>query len=318
MANADHRIETSVVSPLRYPGAKRRFSGYIAEVIRLNGLKPKLFVEPFAGGASVALNLLHDGVVESIALADKDPLVSSFFKVVFTDCQWLINKVKATTVTLKKWDFYREQEHTSDRTRAFACLFLNRTSFSGILAPSAGPIGGREQESDYCINCRFPVDTLVKRIERISALSDKVKFVKHADWQETIKLTEQLGYKKNDVFYYLDPPFYKKAERLYRFYFDDDEQRALKKALGTLKQPWLLSYDPAQEIATMYSSNGYSKKVDLLYSASGKNGRGAAKELIITNLEMLPTATRLWKSSNEWKGLDQRSKRLSSKKKSAK
>src|SRR5262245_46609770 len=45
------RREVSILSPLRYPGAKRRLSGYMAEVLRLDDLRPKLFVEPFAGGA---------------------------------------------------------------------------------------------------------------------------------------------------------------------------------------------------------------------------------------------------------------------------
>ena len=49
------RAEASILSPLRYPGSKRRLAVYIAETLRLNGLQPKLFVEPFAGGASVAL-----------------------------------------------------------------------------------------------------------------------------------------------------------------------------------------------------------------------------------------------------------------------
>lgn len=63
------RDTVSILSPLRYPGGKRRLAGYIAAAIRINGLRPKLFVEPFAGGgASVAQQLLNDGLVASIAL----------------------------------------------------------------------------------------------------------------------------------------------------------------------------------------------------------------------------------------------------------
>ena len=84
------RDTVSILSPLRYPGGKRRLAGYIAAAIRINGLRPKLFVEPFAGGASVALQLLNDGLVDSIALGEKDPLVASFWKTVFYDHEWLI------------------------------------------------------------------------------------------------------------------------------------------------------------------------------------------------------------------------------------
>ena len=64
------RSEASILSPLRYPGAKRRLCGFISEALKLNGLKPRLLVEPFAGGASVSLQLLNDGIVENVALAE--------------------------------------------------------------------------------------------------------------------------------------------------------------------------------------------------------------------------------------------------------
>lgn len=47
---------------------------------------------------------------------------------------------------------------------AFACLFLNRTSFNGTLHWRAGPIGGKEQTSKYAIDCRFPRERLVQRL----------------------------------------------------------------------------------------------------------------------------------------------------------
>ena len=65
------RPGASIVSPLRYPGAKRRLGGYIASTLSLNSLHPTLLVEPFAGGASVSLQLLSDGYVDQIALAEK-------------------------------------------------------------------------------------------------------------------------------------------------------------------------------------------------------------------------------------------------------
>src|SRR5262245_43893884 len=141
------RTEATIMSPLRYPGGKRRLAAFIAEILRLNGLRPKLFVEPFAGGASVALQLLNDGHVEAIALGEKDPLVASFWRIVFHDHKWLIQRIKRMKPTLPTWDYYKDGEFHNDHERALACLYLNRTSFSGILAPGAGPIGGRLQES---------------------------------------------------------------------------------------------------------------------------------------------------------------------------
>src|SRR3990172_9047721 len=149
------RSEASILSPLRYPGAKRRLCGFVSEALKLNGLKPRLLVEPFAGGASVSLQLLNDGIVENVALAERDPLVASFWRVVFFDSEWLIDRVRRVRLTLEQWDHFKNNPGTTDRDRALACLFLNRTSFSGILAPGAGPIGGREQRSAYQLDCRF-------------------------------------------------------------------------------------------------------------------------------------------------------------------
>src|ERR1700730_5477532 len=55
-----------VLSPLRYPGGKRRLVPYVASAIRANGLEPDVFVEPFAGGASVSLGLAFFGGVRTM------------------------------------------------------------------------------------------------------------------------------------------------------------------------------------------------------------------------------------------------------------
>lgn len=296
------RREVSILSPLRYPGAKRRLAGYVSEAIRQNSLHPKLFVEPFAGGASVSLQLLNDGVVGAIVLGERDPLVASFWKVVFDDADWLIEQIESVEVTVANWKYFRDTPFRSNRDRALACFFLNRTSFSGILAKTAGPIGGYRQKSDYKIDCRFNVNTLTKRIRQVAALRERVLLVNHGDWQDTINKVESWNYKNTEVFYYLDPPFYAKASRLYRYYFENGNHEALHNRLVRLRQPWLLSYDPAPSIQTLYSHNGQGpKRVDLLYSASGIGALVEAQELIVTNLASLPQATRIWRSSEEWR-----------------
>ena len=134
-----------VLSPLRYPGGKRRLVPYIAALLRKNDIQPGLFVEPFAGGASVALELAALGIVKRIALADLDPWVASFWRTVFYDCDWLCRRVETIDVSLATWDRFKRTEAQSQRWQALACLFLNRTSFNGALHRSAGPIGGRAQ-----------------------------------------------------------------------------------------------------------------------------------------------------------------------------
>jgi DNA adenine methylase len=261
-----------------------------------------VFVEPFAGGASVSLQLLNDGVVEAIVLGERDPLVASFWKVLFHDTDWLIEQIETVEVTVANWRYFRETLFRSNRDRALACIFMNRTSFSGILAKTAGPIGGYAQESEYKIDCRFNVATLTERIRQIAALRERVLLVNHGDWRDTINKVESWGHEDEEVFYYLDPPFYEKAARLYTYYFENCDHEALHDRLVRLQQPWLLSYDPAPSIQALYSHNGQGpKRVDLLYTASGTGALVEAQELIITNLARLPRATRIWRSSEEWR-----------------
>jgi DNA adenine methylase len=296
------RHTASILSPLRYPGGKRRLAGYIAATIRLNGLRPKLFVEPFAGGASVALQLLNDGLVERVALGEKDPLLAGFWKTVFTDHEWLIEKLRDTEPTLANWDRFKHGQHRTDRQRALACIFLNRTSFSGIIAPGAGPLGGRAQQSAYPIGCRYGVELITRRITQAAQLAKRVLFVNHGDWRHTVRRVKARRYQPNEVLYYFDPPFYYKANDLYRFFFDDANHRRLYDGLGTLGQPWLLSYDAAEPIIEMYRQNGIGpKRVELLYSAANSEELTEMQELMVTSLQRLPRASRLWRTADEWK-----------------
>jgi len=290
----------TILSPLRYPGSKRGLASYIAETLRLNSLFPKLLVEPFAGGASVSLQLLNDGLVDRVALGEKDPLLASFWKIVFNNCDSLIQEVSDVDVTVDNWRHFRHAKPRTDLSRALACLFLNRTNYSGILKRDAGPIGGFSQKSRYKINCRFPKATIIKRLRQAANLRDKVLFVNYGDWRATLDRAIASGYETSEIFAYLDPPFFRTGNRLYEQAFRLEDHSELCRYLSKAQIPWLLSYDPAEPIVEMYSENGITpKRISLLYSAKPKSQGREARELVITNLPNLPSQTQLWKTSSE-------------------
>lgn len=241
-----------LLSSLRYPGSKRRLVGYIREALQANELKPSLYVEPFVGGASVALQLMQDGLVSKVILVDRDPWIASFWHTVFFDTDWLVQQVETMEVTLEKWQQFKQSTPTTIRDQALTGFYLNRTSFSGILEAKAGPLGGKSQKSDYKIDCRFPRETLVRRIEQAAAHREKVHAVWNCSWEAgvaKIRDAQQAGnLPTQDVFFYFDPPFFEKAEDLYRFYFVEDDHKALRDFLLRLEDKWILSYDSADQV----------------------------------------------------------------------
>lgn len=289
----------TVLSPLRYPGGKRRLVPYVAATLTANDLRPGLFVEPFAGGASVSLELMHGGLVDRIGIADSDPMVAAFWATVFEDTDWLCRKIENIEIDLDAWRKHKTARYTARRSLAIACLFLNRTSFNGALHRRAGPIGGQEQASDHKLDCRFPRETLVRRIRACAALGDRVAFVLHEEAGRTIAAARKTARANGwSTFFYLDPPFWAKSDLLYRHSFQRWQHEELAESLLWLQDPWLLSYDPAPEIEGLYAGHRgvQSATVELLYTAAR---RSAGHELVVTNLDALPAETRLWRNEDE-------------------
>jgi DNA adenine methylase len=64
-------------SPLRYPGGKNKLAPFIAKICVDNNIRSH-YVEPYAGGASVALHLLFEGIVDRITINDRDRSIYAF------------------------------------------------------------------------------------------------------------------------------------------------------------------------------------------------------------------------------------------------
>ncbi|MCQ4574336.1 MAG: DNA adenine methylase [Candidatus Brocadiales bacterium] len=242
-----------ITSPLRYPGSKNNLVKYIKKVLDFNEFKPDVLVEPFVGGGSVSLNFLLNNWVNKVIIADKDRLIYSFWKVVFNDPKCLIKFIKNVDINVENFCKYKKiatSKEASNKKFAEACIFLNRTSFSGILKDSTGPIGGKKQNAKYKINCRFNRKLLIEKIKYISHFKNRVIVLPYG-WEKTIRYAEKVK-QNNKIFFYFDPPFYKKGNRLYRHYFNEKEHLELSKAIKRLKNKWILSYDKAQEIKKMY------------------------------------------------------------------
>ena len=291
----------TVLSPLRYPGGKRRLVPYLAALLTENNLQPGLFAEPYAGGASVSLELLSLDLVKRVVIGDADPMVNAFWETVMTDVDWLCEEVESIALDVATWERMKETRFRARRKLALACLYLNRTSFNGALHWRAGPIGGKAQESDYDIGCRFPRERLISRLQKCAEMADRIDVAPAQNAMTTVRQVRERARREDaSVFFYLDPPFWAKSNYLYRHAFTEIEHERLADQLQWIQDPFVLSYDPAPEIVELYTGHSAGKvaEIELLYSGSS---RSAGAEILISNVEKLPAATKLWRTSCEWR-----------------
>lgn len=238
-------------SPLRYPGGKSQFYNQVVNILEENKIQHATYIEPFAGGAGVAIRLLLDGMVDSIVINDIDVAIYAFWHTVVFENKWLIEKIKNTQITIDEWNvqkaIYLAPNNHPIRELGFATLFLNRCNRSGIL--SAGPIGGKNQSGNYKIDCRFNKDNLITLIRRIGFFKNRIKIYNY-DASVLIKKLRDI----DNAFWFIDPPYYVKGAELYKNSFNSDDHKALSTVINKYlsKQSWILTYDVHDEIYNLY------------------------------------------------------------------
>jgi DNA adenine methylase len=241
-------------SPLRYPGGKGKLAAYVKAIILENDLSDGEYVEPFAGGAAVAMELLLQEYVSSIRINDISRPVHAFWKSVLRDTDQLCKLIRDTPLTVKSWDAQKlVLTNASDHDTlalGFATFFLNRTNRSGIL--NGGIIGGRDQSGPWKIDARYNARELIFRVESIAKLKSRI----HLTRQDAIKFLGSGSEKwAPKTLIYLDPPYYTKGRDLYYDYYghEDHERLAMFVQKHIKKQHWIVSYDNAEPIRDLYS-----------------------------------------------------------------
>lgn len=239
-------------SPLRYPGGKGKLAPYLSEVIALNGLDSCHYVEPFAGGAAVALELLFRERVKHIHINDIDQCVYAFWHSVVYETDALIKRIRETEVTIASWIAAREVKRNATAHSmldlGFATFFLSRTNRSGIL--NGGVIGGLEQRGAWKVDCRFNKDDLISRISRIGFFRSRISLYNTNGADFVGDICADVGGK---AFFYIDPPYYEKGAYLYQNHFDHQDHVSLSKVVTNISHgQWIVSYDNVEPIAQIY------------------------------------------------------------------
>lgn len=285
-------------SILRYPGGKQKLITKILDKYLPRDKTFKLAVEPFAGSSAFSIAMLESGRAERVALNDKDELVASLWQIIFSPkADKLAKIINEVDVSVKTWSELKEYQPKSTMAKAFKCLYLNRTSFSGILRDEIGPIGGKNQKSKYTIDCRFNREFLADRIIELSKLRDRVVMKCSKTYDEMYfnvkQYAEDESIASNDILWYFDPPYYYKADKLYRHFFDDEEHRKLYQLLSNsnFNGDWILSYDYSSFIVNLYSKLFDLNYIEQNYTCAAQRGN-KVNELIITNIHNSSTQTK--------------------------
>lgn len=198
--------------------------------------------------------LLLDGVAEQIHINDLDPAVAAFWRAATLYPDALIKMVASEPLTMDAWHQWRSvmlgSTAATELERGFATLFMNRTNRSGIL--KGGVIGGKEQAGSYKLDARFMRDELCLRLERIGRHSSAI----HVYEEDARKLLSRCHqFLPFNSLVYLDPPYYVKGKGLYRNFYNHNDHEQIAKLLRSarFRRPWVVSYDNADAICTMYS-----------------------------------------------------------------
>lgn len=238
-------------SPLRYPGGKNCIFSFVSNLFYENDLLGVSYAEPYAGGAGLALRLLFEEYVDRIYINDFDKAIYAFWTTIIDNpdefCTWIAD----VDVSMESWFHYRgiqrNFEHANNFELAKATFFLNRTNISGVI--KGGVIGGQEQKGKYKIDARFKKEDLIERIQKIAKFKHRIS-VSNLDGLAFVK---QMDKKKEDIFIYLDPPYYQKGADLYMNFFSDNDHRQLAKQVPKMNKKWMVSYDNQEVILNLYA-----------------------------------------------------------------
>ena len=266
-------------SPLRYPGGKGKLAPFMGLMINKMNIKNGTYIEPFAGGAGVALMLLMEGYVDDIVINDYDKAIYSVWRAIISEPENLVDRILDTPINIDEWkkqkEIYVEQNKKYSLDLAFATFFLNRTNRSGIL--KGGPIGGFEQTGNYGIDARYNAEKLVERIRAVAKYKKHIKVYN----KEIVSFIESVlpNYGQNSMTYF-DPPYFNKGPELYKNFFDkEDHAKIAQLILNGVPGNWIITYDDSPEIIELYKQQCI-RRYDLNYSAANT---GKSSEVIVFN-----------------------------------
>lgn len=267
-------------SPLRYPGGKSRAIQKIVNYLPENFSE---YREPFVGGGSLFIYIKQKIPHVKVWINDLNQEVFIFWKIAQSNLLDLVEAVN--DIKLNRTDgrelFEKltkvKIEELSELQRAVRFFVLNRITFSGTVES-----GGFSQQS---FEKRF-TNSSIQRLEKLGEILQGVK-ITNLDYGEV------LAAEGEDVFIYLDPPYYIATKsKLYgkdgNLHTSFDHPR-FAASVKQCSHRWLITYDDSPMIRQNFTSISIFEW-QMQYGMNNYKQSSAAKgkELFITNYAMEP------------------------------
>lgn len=241
------KLSPSTLSPFRYPGGKSWLRPTIFAWLAWQRLRPKAFLEPFAGGASVGLAVAELDLAEHVIFVERDPSVAAVWRAFLgRNYRRMDALIRDFVPTRRAVQRVLARSPGDDVELAFQVLVRNRTTRAGIIAPGAGLLN--KGENGRGIASRWYPQTLRKRGEAIRALRRRFTFIEGNGFEEIIRSRDDT---RTAVF--ADPPYLggvsSPGSRLYAH--SDVRAEDLILELAQRRGPFALTYHAEPFIADL-------------------------------------------------------------------
>ena len=278
-------------SLLKYPGGKFTLLDVIDRAIP--NMNVDLYVEPFVGGASVALNIGRR--YPRMALNDANRDLINFWEEIATNPQSVSEEVlklldtlrdsNARELYLEVRDAFNERK-SPPHEQAAMFYFLNRTGFNGLIRYNS--------EGKFNVppgNYKTIPNLNLEHLHEVSGILNSNVSLHSLDWSRFLdKFAIPQAKDGASILAYIDPPYIpiSKTSSFTGYWkpFDLSEQRRLRRKLDKMNSlgiKWVLSNSKCEQTEDIFS--GYSFiDVQARRSISAKGGsRGSVGEYLITN-----------------------------------
>lgn len=241
-------FSNATFSPLRYPGGKAWLAPQVAEWAVSCGATT--IIEPFAGGASVALYCVISSAVERAVIAEKDAGIHNLWNVIlnYSDADFrllLFGIGMMHRPTHAADDMLKSMREWPGVVNAVRTIAMNRGSFGGILRPGAGRMG------EELMHARWNPSTIIRRLRAIRAVRHRIVLR-----EDAFQVMEEW---KGDpaAFLFLDPPYSHASNvgaSLYTHHTVDHERLMTLFASG--RAPGVCTYNDAVETRDLAARHG--------------------------------------------------------------